>query len=347
MIDEEKDVNIPIVHPFTLDKRWSEFNEDKPPGFFSKLQNYIPQNNVLKTRKGIEALTFTPQVTAPTPWDPVVTPEYSADGETALCKLILTFTAVATIGTNAIDSVIVYSALNSPSRSGTATLDASYSKYGGMSLIMDDDTAINTDAGNPAQVYGMRTANLFPQYMPGDSSGTTGVTLITYWIRPTDANVSSNAEWHHTYGNDNSTAKIALGVRHFDTNLQGFAVNSASTLTYQPEIASIIVEDVWQFIAFWCDGPRGQGGLLHYNDATQVITYTTSTTVVPFDHFRTHSSAQTINAKYVWNGIDGRHADGSDAYHGWMDYYTLWDTLFTNNTSNVTLALALKDLHKA
>lgn len=330
----------------TLDRRKDGTADTRMPNEFQILKNYLPTKGGIYTREGITIFSHTPASTGP--WNPIDNPTYSADGETAVCRMILTFCSDATIGDNALDSTTLYSALNSVSESGYATTTTVRSKHGNSCIIMHDDTAENTGAGGSAQaprVYGLRTANIFPAWMPGDSAETTNVCLVTYWFWPYSAGAATNAEWHCTFGNTGTANKLAFGTRHFDNNLQGYYADSAgaSTNIGRP---GVVAEQKWNFAAFWVDAVNLQSGVYHYNDETGVEDYTTAA-VAPMDHFYHHSTANTINGKYSWNGIDGNYCDPSDAGHIFMDYFTLWDSLFTNNTSNVTLVRAIRDLHKA
>jgi hypothetical protein len=344
MADEEKDALVPIAHPFTLDKRWSEFNEDRPPGFMSHLKNYIPQNHVLKTRKGIVSLAHTPEGT--TPWNPVDNPTYTAEGETAICKAVFTFPSTPLIGFNAVDDTVIYSAMITPVYSGYSTVSSVRFKQGSSSFLSTNDTAIASAAtGEPNYTYGLRTypPKTEPSWMPGSQSSAARTFLITYWLYPLRANASANAEWHFTFGNELAgVGDLAFGGRHFDTSLQGY-YNGTSF-----QISNIMIQDQWQFIAFWADGAKGTRGCYHYDDVLGVATWTSSDSISTFSKFRVHSSTNTLNGKWQRDATgDGPRCDVSDAGSFYMDYVTMWDGLFTINSSNITLIEAIRDLHKA
>lgn len=46
----------PVQYPFTLDLNWDPRDEGMPSGTFQQLVNYIPQGQVLVSRKGITEL---------------------------------------------------------------------------------------------------------------------------------------------------------------------------------------------------------------------------------------------------------------------------------------------------
>ncbi len=49
---------IKIQYPLTLDKWWDASEPQAPTGLLQELENYIPREDYLETRKGITAFTF-------------------------------------------------------------------------------------------------------------------------------------------------------------------------------------------------------------------------------------------------------------------------------------------------
>ena len=52
-------VDIKILPPFSLDLHWDSGDPDMPNGSFQILKNYMPENDIIRTRKGITIFTFT------------------------------------------------------------------------------------------------------------------------------------------------------------------------------------------------------------------------------------------------------------------------------------------------
>ena len=318
---------------------------------FQSLKNYIPAQGEIRTREGITLFTHTPDSTI-TVWEPT-SPDQTYElppGDFATIWAVFPFNSTATIGNELLSGDLVYSALGATTpqgltESGKCTVYNSDKVEGAGCLIMTDDTVANTWAGEPNISWGMRTLNAFPAYMPGETSNTLKKFLITYWIKPFNANAGADAEWHFTFGNDGDKTKLAFGIRHFDQNLQTFWADSAGNSILENQIDDIVVEDQWQFIAAWCDGDTNFSGLYHYNASTLVEEYTSNTTLaVVFDHFYTHGTANTINAKYIFSG-GAQRTDQSDAYHGLLDYCTMWNQpMHVNNSSNITLVRAIRDM---
>ncbi len=319
---------------------------------FQILKNYIPGRGEIRTREGITCFAHTPAGTGggpPDPWDPTNSPEYTISAETATCRLILRFESLATIGQNAIDLTTPFSPLQSVAYDATADVQSgSVYKEGVNSILMTQNTALQTSCGTSNEkVYGLRTntAN-YPSYMPGDTADSTNVCMVTYWVYPLNVGPAAAAEWHCTFGNAQvAGSKGALGVRHFDDDLEGY-YGIDGVAWNQEIIPAIMVQDRWQYVAFWADGVNGHWGLYHYDDVTKVETWTANDTLA-FANFYTHSSNATINGKTQADGVGGTYSDTSDAFNGYMDYFTLWDSLFVTKSSNITLVRALRDLHKS
>lgn len=49
---------IQILPPFSLDKHWEPGDPELPNGIFQVLKNYIPEQDVLRVRKGVTIFTF-------------------------------------------------------------------------------------------------------------------------------------------------------------------------------------------------------------------------------------------------------------------------------------------------
>jgi hypothetical protein len=316
---------------------------------FQILSNYLPLKGEIRTREGITLFTHTPSA-SDTPWFPHESPEYIlSPSETAVCKAVFRFESTATIGLNSVDAVTVFTALTTSNNSGSSTVDNTNRIKDGLgSLLMTTNTVENTDAGETPALYGLRSQTEFPSYFIGDTGGTTTVQLWTYWFYPLTASLSSNAEWHMQSGNSGDITDVAMGVRAFDKDLQAFWTDTAGGTVRQYTIAGVVEEDRWHFAAAWFDSDNGNSGLYHYDDVSKVETYTARNTETYSSHFLIHCSQVTIGGKYDFNGpAGGNITNASDGFHGNIDYFTVWDSLFTNNSSNITLIRIIRDLHKS
>ena len=142
---------------------------------FQVLKNYIPAQGEIRTREGITLFTHTPDSTVEV-WEPK-SPDQTYElppGDFATIQAVFPFNSQATIGMNILSGVIIYSALEddisripAQDESGVCSVYFSDKIEGAASLIITDDTAVNTNAGEPNRLWGMRTANAFPQWMPG------------------------------------------------------------------------------------------------------------------------------------------------------------------------------------
>lgn len=340
---------------FTVDKFIDHAAPTANPGSFVQLDNYIPKKGYIESRRGIAELLHTPDTSWVVPWDPE-NPIYSgmhtvtpSETEMARCVWILKFSSQATMGRNARTGTILFTALSTTVWSGYATLGYAQYKQGASSLVISEQAAIVSGAqGNPAHCYGMRaeTARLVTDgnRYPGDSANNTTAAMLTMWIYPLNANPSAASEYYLIFG---TTAGPAFSVRHFDTNLQFYnSISGGGTQTLA--LNSIVTPNQWQFVAFWKDIGKGRFGIYHYNDVTKVETYTSGTTTPSGGHFLMVSGLITMGGDVIFTSPGGgRYLDDSDAFHGYLDYVTLWDTLYTNNSSNVTLARDIRNLHKA
>lgn len=63
---------IKILPPFSLNKEWDAADPEFPPGNFQTLKNYVPESDILRTRKGIT--TFAHTATVAPPFDPATDP---------------------------------------------------------------------------------------------------------------------------------------------------------------------------------------------------------------------------------------------------------------------------------
>ena len=333
-----------INSKFTLNK-WKDGASDTRFNYeLQELKNYIPGKGQIETREGITVLAFTPETTLWYPHeDPTYTIESSGPGgtEIALCGGVFRFEETATIGWNAINNDPVFTALYTTTWGGKSQVSNVILKEGNGSLWMIEN-------GTSDKLYGLRSPWAHPFYFAGWTGKTTNVQLWTYWFYPTTASLASNAEWHMMAGNTSTAYLYAFATRHFDKNLQAWAISTASNVLRNYTHFDVVAEDQWQFVAFWYDGVHGQSGLYHYNDVTKVETITSSTTDLTTSSFRIHSTSITIGGKYVFTGAGGGHySDDSDAFHGFFDYFTVWYSLFSENTSNLTLIRAIRNLHRS
>jgi hypothetical protein len=347
---------IEIKPEFTVDKYTDHSAPTAKPGSFVTCDNYIPKRGRIESRLGITVLAHTPDTSWVVTWDPenpvfsgahTTTP--SESGELAICRWILKFSAQSTMGRNALTGTILFTALSTTVWGGYATVCTAQAKQGTTSLGISELAAIVSGGqGSPAHCYGMRaeTVKLAADgnHYPGDSANNTTASMITMWIYPLNANAGAASEYYIIFG---TTADPAFSVRHFDTNLQFYAANSAGGAGLVGSL-NIIAQGQWQFIACWKDFAKGRSGIYHYNDVTKVETWTSATTVPSGSHFRMVSANVTIGGDVIFTTPGGgRYLDDSDAFHGYIDYLTLWDALYTNNTSNVTLARDIRNLHKS
>lgn len=322
----------------------------RSPNEFQLLKNYIPARGEIRTREGITLFTHTPDMTNVwTPETPGQTwPTDPPVGDFGRIMAVFPFNTTASIGNELLSGDLVYSALGDlgTGGSGHAFINTVDLIEGAGSLMMDDNIVRNP-AGD-GRVWGMRTLNAFPSYMPGDPGETTNKFLITYWIKPYTAAASSNAEWHFTFGNDTSGLKQAAGFRHFDDKLQSFWYDSGASTLGGFDIASIVVPNQWQFVAAWFDGDTGFDGLYHYNASTFAENYQIATRIlgVPKNHFYHHSAANTVNGDYAWNVAgSANYTNAAAAFHGLIDYCTMWSQpMHINNSSNITLVRMVRDM---
>lgn len=54
----KREYYIPITPPYSLDKNWDGADPTQPPGIMQELKNYVPEQDVLRTRKGITTFGF-------------------------------------------------------------------------------------------------------------------------------------------------------------------------------------------------------------------------------------------------------------------------------------------------
>jgi hypothetical protein len=343
---------------FTVDK----FTDGQAPtaniNSFQKLVNFIPKSGRIQTRLGIGELVHTPDTSGSgwqdieeaVPGDPVYLDPPTADFATIQAILPFNTTVACAMATNILDgSTNLYlSAGVSVSRSGGVTGTSLLKVEGTHSLIMTNDTADNSQgAGNPADIYGMRTANAFASWMPGANSSNVTAFMLTYWIYPFAANAGSNAEVHILFGNVQAgTGKQPLQLRHFDTQLQYYVTNQAGG-NQSGHLGNCMVQDEWQFIAFWHDFATGFRGFYHYTKDGKVETMSASENAPSANYFYPSSSYNTINANSNWDaGLGQPMPDNSDAGHFCMDYLTMWSKpMHLNNSSNITLVRLIRDLH--
>lgn len=344
---------IEIKPEFTVDKFTDEAAPTANPGSFVQLDNYIPRKGYIESRLGISVLSHTPDTSWVIPWDPIT---YSGDhtvtpseSEIARCRWVMCFSAISTLGLNKLTGAILFTALNTTVWGGYATNGTAQYKQGTSSLVISADPLIVSGAqGSPAHEYGMR-AELAPlvaagNHYPGDSAANTVACMLTMWVYPLNANGTAASEYYMIFG---TTGDPAVSFRHFDNDLQSYVANSAGGASAK-NLLGVMAQNQWQFVAMWQDFSKGNRGIYHYNDVTKVETYTTSTTIPNSNHFRTVSGNVSMGGDWIFTAPGGgRYLDTSDAFHGYIDYITLWDSLYTQGSSNVTLARDIRNLHKA
>jgi hypothetical protein len=346
-----QDEYIKVKHPLSLNKWAEETSTYANKGDLSELKNYIPERGCLNTRRGITGLAFTPQttqqgwipVTSNQPYPPGVN---TATDDFAVIQAIFPMNSSASAGVNMLDGTLVYSmaGLGHTIESGRCTVIPTYKVEGVASLILTDDTAANPYAGNPARLWGARTINAFPQYMPGGSSQPANAFLLTFWQYP--FTISGNAEWMFNFGNDANGGVPPMIVRNFNSSFQVYWTGSAGG-TAENFARDNLNANQWYFHAMWLDFESGFAGLYTYDAVTLQEDWTASeSTGVPGGHFYTSSSANTLSGRQAWNvSASAFMTDASQAYHGCIDYITMWSKPFhQNNSSNVTLARVIKNM---
>jgi hypothetical protein len=339
---------------FTVDK----FTDGQAPtanvNSFQKLVNFIPKKGRIETRLGIGELVHTPDTSGSqfdledsTPGDPV-TVSAGDPADFATIQLIMPFNLPdqSSLITNIIGPNAYMSAVWSVNYSGGVTVWTDDKKEGLSCCMMSDDTAVNSGGcGNPAIPYGFRTANAFPGYMPGLVGDNCTAFMMSYWIYPHRDGAA--AEVHFIFGNEGwGAGNQSLSFRHFDDDLQ-MAWNNQTGGNATEAIAAKIVANRWHFICGWQDFATGFRGLYHWDDTINAETFTANESPPSGDYFYPSSSYNTINGQMYWSPDAGvMRTDSSDAYHGLMDYITMWSKpMHIANTSNITLARWLKNLH--
>jgi hypothetical protein len=344
---------------FTVDK----FTDGQAPtaniNSFQKLVNFIPKSGRIQTRLGIGELVHTPDTSGDsfnledsTPGDPVSMSAGNNPADFATIQAIMNFNQAdrCALTTNILNGVKLYMSAGQSyhnNESGGVTGYTADKIEGTQSLIMTENTALNTEAGEPNRNFGFRSANAFEEWMPGHASGVTGF-MITYWVYPFNANAGANSEWHFCFGNAQAgTGNLPWYMRHFDTTPQWACSNSAGGNLTQTMKSGTMAQNTWQFVAAWHDYATGFRGFYHYNRDTQVEVSTASEGVPTAHHYYISSSYNTINAHSIWNGTLGQPMPNiSDAYHGLMDYMTMWSKpMHLDNSSNITLVRWIRDLH--
>lgn len=315
---------------------------------FQQMVNFIPGRGQIRTRLGIGELVHTPDTTG-TAWNPegydpgdnVYVP--GDDIDYAIIQSIFPFNTTATIGTNLLSGLVIFSALGSVGQSGKCTVYTPIKKEGLGSLIMTDDTAINTAAGEPNRPWGMRTANNRPIYIPG-ANGFVRAFMMTYWIFPLYDN--HNAEWHFNIGNDCNGGVPSMMCRHFDDDFQVHWMASGGGTARDYQVSSFMVANEWHFISVWHDFASGFSGLYVSNDTYGEKWTANQTTSKPLGNYYISSSTNTFGGRVYWDATaQGYRTDLGQAYHGLWDYVTMWSKPFhLNNTSNVTLSRLMKAL---
>jgi hypothetical protein len=281
------------------------------PNELQVLKNYRCNPGGIYTRKGITVLTHTPSTT---PADFPETGWYPVGAETAQCLIVFKFENSSDLCFNSVQSNLVtdiWSTMVTLNYSGKSTNTILRSKQGTHSFDFNNITTENTNCGNPARIYGMYMNNAKkPSWFIGDTAENTKSWMVTMWIYPY---------------RDNDNEEL-----------------------YSNQIVNVIVKNQWHFVATWCDFVNGNRGLYHYDDVTKTETVTANTFAGPNRGFYVASAHMSLGGKRTFNALaGGYYCDVSESYHGQMDYMTHWTNLFTDNTSNITLVRAIRDLHKA
>jgi len=342
---------IEIKPEYTVDRFTDRSAPTANRNSFSRIVNMIPGEGNVSTRFGISELAHTPDTTG-TAWNPE---DYSpgdpvyVDGDPvdySIIQAIFPMNYSASMGDNLLNSQNIFSAANSIIQSGKCTVYLPQKVEGRASMIMTDNTAINTAAGEPPRPWGMRSLGpaWIPSWFPGKNSAVKSF-LITYWIRPEHDN--SNAEWHFNIGNDCNGGVPTIMLRHYDDDLQVHWIGSSGGTAKDYQASAAIAKDQWQFIAAWHDFQTGFSGLYHYNADTLVERYTAQeTSPQAANHYYISSSVNTIGGRMYWDVTSGTYrTDLGQAYHGMMDYITMWSKpMHLNNSSNITLVRLLRNL---
>lgn len=358
---------IEIRPEFTVDKYTDHAAPTAKPGSFPVCDNYIPMRGRIESRLGITVLAHTPDTSWVIPWDPE-NPIYSAshtttpsESEFARCRVILKFESQTTPGLNALTGNNLYNRYTGYGGAEASMVTSYYgAKQGTYSLYLGSDTAIKSSyqSRDSNYNYGLWTAiphaDAAIYNMPGQSGVETRTCLVSFWCYiPSHAHGGSN--FFFTFGNG-SVGDNSFQARYWLCGSQSIRYQwshnntSWSTTTYQtpyyiPSDDNYLSVGVWHFLAFWVDGAKKNTGFYHYNASTG-YEFSQITTVGSTYKLGQSSARQTIGPDAYYNpGQSGNQTDVSNQIHAAIDYWTMWDSLYTNYTSNVTLCRDIKNLH--
>lgn len=360
---------IEIKPEFTVDKFIDEAAPTANTGSFVKLNNYIPGRGYIATRLGINVLKHTPDTSWVMPWDPgnpifsgmhTVTP---SESEWARCRVILTFESQEKPGLNLLTGNNLY---NRYWGYGTAEASMVTSYYGAPqgthALYVGDSTAIKSaeyQGRSSSTKYGLWTpiphADSMWYAMPGQSGVDTTTCLVTFWCY-IPAHVKTGSHYFFTFGNYSGVPKNCFYARYYRSaggsikyqslfcNHLGGAVNIVDA-KFAPNQSGFLTAGVWHLLAFWVDGEKKSTGFYHYRADTKYEHWVITPLPGKIKLYST-SARQTIGPNAMWNaGQSGQTTDASNQILAAFDYWTMWDKLYTNYTSNITLCRNIKNLH--
>jgi hypothetical protein len=310
------------------------------------LVNFVPKLGEIYTRLGATPFLFTGSTTATEPF-PIDTPIYTLEGETAVCVAVFRFNSQAEIGLNSINGLNVFTPLSTVNYSGMGTISVTASKEAPASLFMTNKSADTKWVGTSNWVYGLQSLNATPDYFPCDSGRVTRATLLTMWVMNKDVITSGTDSEYFLIMGALSSPSFGLFIRQFDDTLQFSITASSGGTLISYASSSCFTQGQWLFVAFWCDFEKGNRGHYIYDDTAKTETILVATVGKTLNFLRS-CGATTIGGRrrYDAGGL-GWYMDSSDAFHGHFDYFTMWNKLYTNNTSNVTLIRKIRDVHKA
>jgi hypothetical protein len=137
-------------------------------------------------------------------------------------------------------------------------------------------------------------------------------------------------------------------LRHFDTNLQYAAYNEEhGSVEFSQQISNCMVQDAWNFVAAWSNNNLDHAGLYHWDETNKTERTDIQAVGGGTGHQYKLNSTTAVNAKLTWNATSQSYLpDTSDRCACVYDYVTMWSRpMQLNNTSNVTLARTIRNLH--
>lgn len=353
---------------FTVDKFIDHAAPTANPGSFVQLDNYIPRKGYIESRRGIAELLHTPDTSWVVPWDPE-NPIYSgmhtvtpSETEMARCRVILKFEEQANPGKNALTGNNVFERYWGLGTAEASMVTSYYgAKQGVYALYMGDDTAIKSgyQSRDSGYHYGLRgvVPNPDPFNWPCYSGADTQVSFVSFWCYiPSHAKGGSN--YFFTMGNTSNASGQAIVFRYWlcgsgSIRYQGWYTSTAGgssnlfvqTPYYVAADQEYLTAGIWHFFAVWTDlSAKKNIGFYHYRSDTGYEHYAINCAGLTGRFLK--AGRPTIGPSCFYNAItSGYKTDVSDQILASIDYWTYWDSIYTNNTSNVTLARDIKNLH--